>query len=780
VTAVSDNFNRADSTNIGAAWTEVSGDWEIVSNKVQVNTDDGAIGYYARYETDVASSDMFSQAVTSSTQVNAGSNTGVAVRMRAAANTSYQLTTRHAGDTIGNWRISAGTETQLNFQTGANAISTAINSGDTIRLEVVGSLLRSKIQGALVGLTVDTNITDGQRAGLNGYNGVGTDVLEADDFAGGALAADGGLLAPYVVGVSAQVTGVGTSLTPTVPAVVASGDLVVVHCTSRDAAQTMANPGSEGWSAGPTPTQTGLEDAVFAKVWGLGGQTDDTTPTFTIGSGTAGWGATVTVYRNPSHATAPWTSVAAAIVASGSQANASSATVTAPSVNHDGTHCTVVRLGSSADDNALNTPSTGALAYGAAAYDSTDGNDFAQAAWLREDITVTTNTGTSTVTETLVGNDVNNGITLVLAIPTSTDGTASPATIAATTTIPRPGTATGAGPAALAATTTIPQPATATGAGPFVLAATTAVPRPETATGAGPAAIAGTTSLPAASVIGVTQVQPAAVAATIAMLSPSVSGSATAEPSAIAATTTLPSATVEAQSVAQPAAIEATSTLPSPSPSGAAAAQPAAIAATSTMPTPGISTSAGPASIAAVSSLPAASLSGSAAAAPAVLEATLTLPLAGVSTTAGPETVTAVASFPTPSVSGGGSVSVTPDTIAIAVSVLAASVAVGAGPSTVAAAIDLPTPSLAGGGTVTPATVGVAAALLQATAAAGASASPAVIALALLLPLATATGDGGEVPVPADAGSYREQSPFDYRESAGPVLTEIVARAWRE
>lgn len=417
MTAVSDNFNRADSTSLGASWTEVVGNWEIVSNKIQCNDDAGATGYYVRYETDVGSSDMFSQAVTSSTQANSGSNTGVACRMRSAANTSYQLTTRHAGDTIGNWRISAGVETQLNFQTGANAISTTINSGDTIRLEVVGSLLRSKIQGALVGLTVDANITDGQRAGLNGYNGAASDVVEADDFAGGALAADGALLAPYIVGVSAQVTGVGTTLTPTVPAVVATGDLVVAHCTSRDAAQTMANPGSEGWTAGPSPTQTGLEDAVFSKIWGLGGQTDDTTPTFTIGSGTAGWGVTVTVFRNPLHSTAPWTSVASAVFTSGSQANAASATVTAPSVAHDGTHRTVVRVFSSADDNALNTPSTGALAYGAAAYDSIDGNDFAQAMSLVEDITVTTNTGTATVAETLVGNDVGNGITLVLAVP---------------------------------------------------------------------------------------------------------------------------------------------------------------------------------------------------------------------------------------------------------------------------------------------------------------------------------------------------------------------------
>lgn len=417
MTAVSDDFNRADSSNLGAAWTEVVGDWAIVSNKVQCNDDDGGTGYYARYETDVGSSDMFAQAVTTATQADSASSAGVALRMRAAANTSYQLTPRHAGDTMGIWRIVAGAESQQTWQTGSQTLSTPIASGDTVRLEAVGPLLRAKVQGALVGLCVDATITDGQRGGLNGYNNTASDVVELDDFAAGALAADGGLVAPYVVGVSAQVTGVGTSLTPTIPAVVATGDLVLVQTTSRDAAQTMTAPAGEGWSSVQSPSQTGLEDVLWAKVWGLGGQTDDTTPTFGIGSGTAGWGATAVVIRNPSHSTLPWTSVAAAVLASGSGANASSTTVTAPSVTHDGTHRTVVRVVSSADDNALNAPSTGAAAYGGANYDSTTGNDFAQAMSLREDITVTTNTGTSTFTESLVGPDVSNGITLVIGIP---------------------------------------------------------------------------------------------------------------------------------------------------------------------------------------------------------------------------------------------------------------------------------------------------------------------------------------------------------------------------
>jgi hypothetical protein len=419
VTAVSDDFNRANSSSLGANWAELGGvgDWEIVSNKLQCNTDAGALGYYARFETDVGSSDMFAQAVVTSVQASANSNTGVLVRGRSAAVTSYQIDIRHAGDILWFWRIVAGVETQLTNQLGTTSLSVPSASGDTVRGEVAGNLIRAKINGALVGLCKDTNITDGQRAGVNGWNEIASDVVEVDDFAGGGLAADGGLVAPYIVGVSDQVTGTATTLTPTIPSNVAAGDLVLVQTTSRDAAQTMTAPAGEGWSSIQNPSQTGLEDVLWAKVWGLGGQTDDTTPTFGIGSGTAGWGATAVVIRNPSHSTLPWTSVAAAVLASGSGANASSTTVTAPSVTHDGTHRTVVRVVSSADDNALNAPSSGAAAYGGANYDSTTGNDFAQAMSLREDITVTTNTGTSTFTESLVGADVSNGITLVIGIP---------------------------------------------------------------------------------------------------------------------------------------------------------------------------------------------------------------------------------------------------------------------------------------------------------------------------------------------------------------------------
>lgn len=420
--AVNDNFTRANAATLGAAWTAITGVWEIVSNRCQNNTDAGGLGYYARFESDVGSSDLWAQAVVTSVQASANSNTGVALRQRVAANTSYQVTGRHAADTISFWRIVAGAETQLISQAGTSTLPVVWGSGDTIRGEAVGQLIRAKINGQVVGFAKDATITDGQRVGLNGWNEIASDVVEVDDWAGGALVADGGLVGPYLVGVSDQVTATTGTVTPTVPPVIAAGDLVVVQTTSRDAAQTMTAPAGEGWSSLLNPSQTGLEDVLWAKVWGLGGQTDDTTPTFSIGSGTAGWGATAAVWRNPSHGSLPWTSVAAAVLASASSANASNATVSTPSATHTGTHRTTARFCSSADDNDVRTNQHGGLVYGGANYDSVTGNDFSQACSVLEDVTVTTNTGTSTFAQVINGPDVSNGMTIVIGIPSGVLG----------------------------------------------------------------------------------------------------------------------------------------------------------------------------------------------------------------------------------------------------------------------------------------------------------------------------------------------------------------------
>lgn len=428
MTTVTDDFNRANGA-VGAAWTNVpTGDgtptWSIVSNKVRNTTTGGSFGKYCRHDTATGSADMYAQTVVTSTQANAGSNSGVMCRgQTGSTNTSYQFTGRHAGDTLSFWMINAGTETNLRLACNAQAtavsqtLSRAWASGDTIREEVIGSLLRGKINGALVAVTRDTTIAAGQRGGLNAYNAVGGELGEFDDFQAGLL---DDLIAPYVAGVGVQVEGTG-SLTPTIPANVAAGDLVLVHGTILSATNTQVVPAGEGWSTAQATAANAHGSQVFAKVWGLGGQTDDSTPTFTRSAGADGAAVTPVIIRNPFHATRPWTSVAAAVLAAGAQNNAASATVTAPSVSHTGDDRTVCRFFGSADDNSLGittaslSNSEGALVYGGLDWNfSTAG---AQALSILENVDLATSTGAATVTEHINSTDANHGITLVLGVP---------------------------------------------------------------------------------------------------------------------------------------------------------------------------------------------------------------------------------------------------------------------------------------------------------------------------------------------------------------------------
>lgn len=454
---VSDDFNRPDG-GLGAAWGVRTGAGAVVSNRFQDTTDDGPTGYYAVYETDVGSVDMYCRLrALSSPQVSNGSNVGPAVRHRSGSVigdvSGYQFASNF-GTAQALWRTNAGTETNIsNF-------TATVASSDLLQLEAAGRLIRAKVNGALVHLFQDTSgslVSTGQRGCINGYNADNADVVIADDFVAGPLT---DLAAPYLVDWGAQTArSTAASMTPAYPVTPAAGDLVLAHGTIRSTTETITPPANEGWVQIELASGNSLRGYLWGKIWGLGGgQVDDTTPTFGRTGTTGAFVTPAGIIRNPKHATAPWTSVAAAVVASGQQSNAASATVTAPSVTHTGVNRTLVRLFASADDNALNAASEGLLVWGGAAYDATD---IAAAMSILEDVTVTTSTGTATVTESVNGTDASNGITLVLAVPDPppNQGTADLAltvALAAVGSTPHQGTAgLGAG-VALAATGVAP------------------------------------------------------------------------------------------------------------------------------------------------------------------------------------------------------------------------------------------------------------------------------------------------------------------------------------
>lgn len=241
----------------------------------------------------------------------------------------------------------------------------------------------------------------------------------ANTFAFGFLQFD----APFAVAASVMVTGVGTTLTPDISGqTLMQGDLLIAHIVRRHV-NAPAAPASQGWSdvlAGGEISRavgTAFADEVFAKLWGIG-DTDDSTPTFTVTAGTNGWGVVLTLWRNPLQVKRPWLSLTDAIIAQATEnAEAASNTVTAPDVayNNKGVRCSHVRLYSSSDDNNLGSPSAGTLVYGGASYASVTGDDFSMASSAEENQSGLSATGTVTVTEAINGPDAALKRTLVLA-----------------------------------------------------------------------------------------------------------------------------------------------------------------------------------------------------------------------------------------------------------------------------------------------------------------------------------------------------------------------------
>lgn len=231
--------------------------------------------------------------------------------------------------------------------------------------------------------------------------------------------------APYLKDIGGQYGFSASPASPQIPtANLVAGDLVIVHCTTK-AASTLGVPAGEGWVALTEASIGGFIDAVFAKIWGIAGNSDDSTPSFTNDDGaivTNGWGFTLLVIGNPSPI--PWTSVTDAIRAQNQQAIAANATATAPAASFEGAHVTVLRLFSSSDDNALNAATEGVCMYGGVDYDLTAGTtDFAQGGSMLYDATLASTTGTAAMTESVNGTDTNAGRTLVVqATPWETLG----------------------------------------------------------------------------------------------------------------------------------------------------------------------------------------------------------------------------------------------------------------------------------------------------------------------------------------------------------------------
>lgn len=197
MTTINESFNTSDGDTLGPdlTWTEVDGDWDIVSNAAELISNYGSTSRCARAEHDLASADHYAQV--SVVQSNGGSHCGVCVRFAAAAETYYagvwDGTTFTGTYTI--FKVVAGTRSTL------ATLSEAATTPFTIRLEVEddgsGNADLTLYKNGVSKVThTDSSspITGNTRCGIYGYDptGSGTSSPRIDSFEAGDLGVGGG------------------------------------------------------------------------------------------------------------------------------------------------------------------------------------------------------------------------------------------------------------------------------------------------------------------------------------------------------------------------------------------------------------------------------------------------------------------------------------------------------------------------------------------------------------------------------------------------------------
>lgn len=191
-----DNFNRANESPMAGNWTNVQGEFDLVSNAAQPQS--LAVDSGARYNAITWPDDHYSQAkLTINNTGGGGVGIGLLVRCSTSAVTFYRLAIDHAGASnmeIG--RTVASAFTSLSVQTAG-----AWTDGDTWKFTASGTGATVTLQVYKNGVQVGTDVTDSSANRLlTGQGGIfyssAATSASLDDWDGGSLATNKWILGP--------------------------------------------------------------------------------------------------------------------------------------------------------------------------------------------------------------------------------------------------------------------------------------------------------------------------------------------------------------------------------------------------------------------------------------------------------------------------------------------------------------------------------------------------------------------------------------------------------
>jgi hypothetical protein len=172
MTTFTDDFNRSDSTSLGANWVEVSGDWSIISNQLSSGSAGGTV--ILRAAGAMATNDNSAQVTIAATAaVSHG------IWARGNSNISQGYLWRNDGTSWVLFSVVGGSFVSI------GSYAAAAVAGDVAKVQAVGSTIKGYVNGVQRVSVTDTAVTTGTSVGLRAES---TSLLRFDDFAAADVA----------------------------------------------------------------------------------------------------------------------------------------------------------------------------------------------------------------------------------------------------------------------------------------------------------------------------------------------------------------------------------------------------------------------------------------------------------------------------------------------------------------------------------------------------------------------------------------------------------------